>query len=136
MSAKNSTTVTAETVVNDAVKEKLVTPTVPAQAEPETVTEGEKSNPAEEQNSGPELSVVEGGKKSAKEKLTAVFAKAKEKKNALILLGVVTGAVAVAIAKAAKKQAVAALENLDEETTDNNSDETPALEENPDDSSS
>ncbi|WPJ30658.1 hypothetical protein [Streptomyces phage Psst1] len=107
--AKN-TKVTAADVAALAAEEKLVTPTVPAQSEQVSeakVVAGEvvEDGPVTE---GPELELVEGGKKTFKERVAYVTEKLKENKKIVAGVTVSVALAAVAFAKFAAKQAVEA----------------------------
>lgn len=107
--AKNSN-VTPADVAAKAAEEKLV---VPAQADPEETTAGEKT--AEET---PELTVIEGGKKDLKtrvnDKFVGLAGLLGRHKKTLIAVGAAASVAAVAFAKYAKNKAE---EALDEEMT-------------------
>ena len=106
MSNNKNAKVTAETVAAQAAEENLVVPSVPAQnekvSEPKVVT-GEV---VEETAETPELEIVEGGKKSLKERLVGVTEKLKENKKVVAGVAVSVALAAVAFAKFAAKQAV------------------------------
>jgi coenzyme F420-reducing hydrogenase gamma subunit len=105
MSSKNSAKTTAADLVDQAVEEKLV---VPAQAEGEAKVE-ETGNAAETTET-PELKVIEGGKKSLKERLSEVTGHLKKNQKALIAVGAAASVAALAFAKYAKKKAEETLE--------------------------
>ncbi|QAY17167.1 hypothetical protein SEA_MADAMATO_49 [Streptomyces phage Madamato] len=111
--AKNNKT-TAESVVAQAAEEKLVTPTVPAQSENASEPKVVTGEVVEETTETPELEVVEGGKKSLKERLESVTEKLKENKKVVAGVVVTVGLAAVAFAKFAAKQAVEAPVDEDE----------------------
>lgn len=108
MSNNKNTKVTAESVAAQAAEENLVVPSVPAQnekvSEPKVVT----SEVVEEATETPELEVIEGGKKSFKERLVGVTEKLKENKKVVAGVAVSVALAAVAFAKFAAKQAVEA----------------------------
>jgi coenzyme F420-reducing hydrogenase gamma subunit len=112
MSNAKNTNVTPADVVAKATEEKLIT-TVPAQAEEVDVDARTCESQVDE---SPELTVIEGGKKSLKERLAVVTEKLKENKKVLITVGAAAGVAALAFAKYAKKKAEEALavEPLDE----------------------
>lgn len=112
MSNAKNASVTPADVVAKATEEKLV---VPAQAEGEKTDATPEST--EEQNTGEaeKLTVVDGGKKSLKERLAAVTEKLKENKKAVLAVGAAASVAALAFAKYAKKKAEEALV-VDEET--------------------
>jgi hypothetical protein len=96
--------------------------TVPAQGEKNNTSDGSQK---------PELTVIEGEKKSFKERLTSVTEKLKENKKTVMAVGAAVGIVALTFAKYAKKQAEEALvEVIDEpagdDTTEKTSDENAA----------
>lgn len=104
--AKNSN-VTPADVAAKAAEEKLVT-TVPAQAE------GEQDGPQvtdkkSDQTEAPELTVVEGGKKSLKERLAEVAKTAKDNRKVLVGVGATIGAATLLFVKYAKRKAEEAL---------------------------
>ncbi|QEQ93827.1 hypothetical protein SEA_CHERRYBLOSSOM_48 [Streptomyces phage CherryBlossom] len=111
MSNNKNAKVTAESVAAQAAEENLVVPTVPAQNE--KVVTGEA---IEETAETPELEVVEGGKKSFKERLVGVTEKLKENKKVVAGVAVSVALAAVAFAKFAAKQA--AEETLSEDEAD------------------
>ena len=88
--AKNSN-VTAESVAAQAAEDKLVTPTVPAQSQPapdqEVVVEDTET---------PHLVLVDGGKKTLKERMAFVAKKLKENKK--VVSGVAVAVVLAAVA--------------------------------------
>lgn len=101
--AKNN--VTAADVVAQAAEEKLVEKTVPAQSEKtESVTEEVTVTTTETES--PELTVLEGGKKTFKERLTALAKKVEENKKLVVAVGVAAAAATVAIAKIAAKKSL------------------------------
>lgn len=106
---KNNTKVTAESVAAQAAEEKLVVPTQQAE-EVKIVTD----EVVEETIKDPELEVIEGGKKSLKERLTSVTEKLKENKKVVAGVAVSVALAAVAFAKFAAKQAVEETLNEDE----------------------
>lgn len=99
MSSKNSAKTTAADLVDQAVEEKLV---VPAQAEGEAKIE--------ETTEAPELKVIEGGKKSLKERLSEATGHLKKNQKVLIAVGAAASIAALTFAKYAKKKAEEALE--------------------------
>lgn len=112
MSDKNTTKTAPADVAAKAVEEKLV---VPAQAE------GEQDGPKEPlsgEKDAPELSVIEGGKKTLKERFAQVAEKVKaNKKNVAIAVGAAASVATLAFVQYAKKKAEAALfEAANEET--------------------
>lgn len=108
-----SKNVTPADVAAKAAEEKLVT--VPAQAE------GEKSEET------PDLTVLEGGKKSLKERLASVGEKLKANKNALVALGAVAAVATVAVVKYVKQRAEeTVLELVEDEDVADGTDESAA----------
>jgi len=99
MSNNKNVKVTAESVAAQAAEEKLV---VPAQSEKKAL----ETQSVEETPEAPELEVVEGGKKSFKERLVGVTEKLKENKKVVAGVAVSVALAAVAFAKFAAKQAV------------------------------
>lgn len=100
MSNNAKTNVTPADVAAKAAEEKLVEPTVPAQAE------GEKTKVDADTTETPKLTVLEGSKKSLKERLAAVTEKVKENKKAFVAIGIASAAATVAIAKIAAKRSL------------------------------
>lgn len=105
MSSKNSAKTTAADLVDQAVEEKLV---VPAQAEGEAKVE--ETENAAETTEAPELKVIEGGKKSLKERLSEATGHLKKNQKVLIAVGAAASIAALTFAKYAKKKAEEALE--------------------------
>lgn len=101
MSNNKNAKVTAESVAAQAAEENLVVPTVPAQNE-----KASEAQVVEGTTEAPELEVVEGGKKSFKERLVGVTEKLKENKKVVAGVTVSVALAAVAFAKFAAKQAV------------------------------
>jgi NAD-dependent SIR2 family protein deacetylase len=95
--------------VDKLLDEAGVKKTVPAQ------TKDEKATPLEGQK--PELTVIEGEKKTLKERLASVSEKLKENKKAVIAVGAAVGVAALAFVKYAKKQAEEALVEVTDEPT-------------------
>lgn len=118
--AKNSN-VTPADVAAKAAEEKLVT-TVPAQAEGEQTVEEPKTGEQE-----PKLTVVEGGKKSLKERLAEVAKTAKDNRKVLVGVGATIGAAALLFVKYAKRKAEEALVEAAE--SDEVADDQPATDE-------
>ncbi|UOW93196.1 hypothetical protein SEA_TONYSTARCH_47 [Streptomyces phage TonyStarch] len=110
MSNNKNAKVTAESVAAQAAEENLVVPTVPAQNE--KVVTGEV---IEETAETPELEVVEGGKKSFKERLVGVTEKLKENKKVVAGVAVSVALAAVAFAKFAAKQTTEETEETEED---------------------
>lgn len=111
MSNNSKNTVTPADVAAKAVEDKLVTETVPAQpkGDQETVV-------VEEQV---ELTIVEGEKKTFKERLAVVTEKLKENKKALIAVGATAGVAAIAFLQYAKNKAAEVIEeNSTEESVE------------------
>ena len=111
MTAKNppAEKATVETVVAKAKEEKLVT--VPAQDGPQEPLTGEK---VAEETSEVKLEVIEGGKKSLKERLA--FAKKKVQNHHKVVAAVTSAVITVgiiALAKQLKKQAEVVEEQLE-----------------------
>lgn len=110
----NAKVVTAESVVAQAVEEKLVVPSQP---------EGEKADTVEDVPTAeekPELEVIEGGKKTLKERVTLVTDKLKENKKVLMAVGAGAGtALVVGVISFAKFAAKKAAETVEEQTTSN-----------------
>ncbi|QEQ94660.1 hypothetical protein SEA_SOSHI_47 [Streptomyces phage Soshi] len=106
MSNNKNTKVTAESVAAQAAEENLVVPSVPAQSEKATETKVVTGEVVEEAIETPELEVIEGGKKSFKERLVGVTEKLKENKKVVAGVAVSVALAAVAFAKFAAKQAV------------------------------
>jgi len=103
----NAKKVTPADVAAQAADEKLVVPAQGAESSVEITPEG--VGPVDEQNNADKdasetLTLLEGGKKSLKERFTKVSAKAKEHKKALIGTVAVVGAAAFVAVKALKKQ--------------------------------
>ncbi|WPJ30791.1 hypothetical protein [Streptomyces phage Psst4] len=120
MSNNKNTKVTAESVAAQAAEENLVVPTVPAQnekaSEGQTTPSRVVDAPVKGDTEAPELEVVEGGKKSLKERLVGVTEKLKENKKVVAGVAVSVALAAVAFAKFAAKQAVE--ETLSEDEAD------------------
>lgn len=124
MSKNAAAKTTAADLVEQAVEEKLV---VPAQAEGEAKDVEETTAADTETNeNGPELKVIEGGKKSLKERLAGVTEKLKKNQKALIAVGAAASVAALAFAKYAKKKAEEALveEQVEPEPFEDTSDAT------------
>lgn len=108
----NNSKITPADVAAKAVEENLVT-TVPSQ------NDGEKKVATEET---PELTVVEGEKKTFKERVAELREKLKENKKAVIAVGAAAGIAGIAFVKYAKKRAeeqlemVVSEEDADDET--------------------
>lgn len=121
-------TVTPADVVAKAAEENLVS--VPAQAEGEKKvvepTDVQKADDSGDDQSEPKLTLIEGGKRTLKNKLSGVVSKAAQHKKALLVTVGLVGAVTYAVVKNAKK---AAAEVLDENTTELTEDETPVTDE-------
>lgn len=102
MSAKNTNTVTASN--NKDAEEKKVT--VPQQSEGETFVEEAKAESNSDTNEQPELTVIDGGKKTAKERVAALIEKAKENKKFFIgmAVGALTTTIAIALSAKEKEQ--------------------------------
>lgn len=106
--ANNKANVTPETVAAQAAEEKLVVPSQP-EGEEKTAKGAqatEAQEPQEEKGGEPELTVIEGGKKSLKERLTAVAKKVEENKKAFIAVGIAAAAATVAVAKVVAKRSL------------------------------
>ena len=105
MANTSKTSVTPADVAAKAAEEKLI---VPNQAEGIEKSKDEQTTVADEtsQGSDPELTVIQGGKKTLKERLTAVAKKVEENKKAVIALGIAAAATTVAIAKVVAKRSL------------------------------
>lgn len=116
--AAKKTTVTPSDVVAQATEEKLV---VPAQAEGEKKVvepiDVQKGNDTDDQaDEVVSLTLLEGGKKTLKGKLSSVADKVRENKKAVLGTVAVVGVITLAVVKYAKKAAVEVLdENLTED---------------------
>lgn len=99
---KNAAKVTAESVAAQAAEENLVVPTQKNENSDKPV------EVVEETTEVVELEVVEGDKKSFKERLVGVTEKLKENKKVVAGVAVSVALAAVAFAKFAAKQAVEA----------------------------
>lgn len=97
-------TATVNDVVAEATKDKLVAESVPAQKK-ETVEEKVEVK-VEESTEDPKLTVIEGGKKSLKDRLADLGKKAKENKNIVIAVGATIVATSIAVAKVSAKKAL------------------------------
>ncbi|QEQ93542.1 hypothetical protein SEA_GIRLPOWER_43 [Streptomyces phage GirlPower] len=102
MSNNKNAKVTAESVAAQAAEENLVVPSVPAQNE--KASEPKVVDVVEETGEDVELEVIEGGKKSLKERLVGVTEKLKENKKVVAGVAVSVALAAVAFAKFAAKQ--------------------------------
>ena len=119
--------VTPETVAAQAAEENLVEKTVPVQGEGKKT--GEKVHvitDVEEQGGEPELTVIEGGKKSLKDRVTAVAEKVKANQKTFIAVGIAAAAATVAVAKVVAKRS---LEKELAKAEDENRDEVDQYEE-------
>jgi hypothetical protein len=115
--AENKKTVTPADVAAKAAEEKLVVPAQGDQSAVEITAEGVTAvdEQANTDKDAPEtLTLLEGGKKSLKERATKLVAKAKERKKALIGTVAVVGVAAYAGVKILAKKAA---EEAQEETT-------------------
>lgn len=118
---KNTETVTAESLVAQAAEEKLVTPTVPAQDKgEETTVSVDESIQGEDTDSTPDLQVIEGGKKSFKERAAAFRDKLKnDKKAQAVAIGVLTvGLATVAYVKFVAQKATEVIEIVEDDELD------------------
>jgi hypothetical protein len=114
--SKNTNAVTPADVAAMAEEKNA---TVPAQATPEVTTDSET----------PDLTVIDGGKKSLKERLSSLAVKVKANKNAFIAVGAVAAVAAVAVVKFVKQQAEEViLESVgsDDEVAEDTADESAA----------
>lgn len=104
MANNSKSNVTAADVAAQAAEENLV---VPTQAEGEkTAKQQEPVVEAAKDGEEPTLTVIEGGKKSLKERLTAVAKKVEENKKAFVAVGIAAAAASVAIAKVVAKRSL------------------------------
>lgn len=101
MANNSKTNVTPADVAAQAAEEKLVVPAQGEKVTEETVVE-EKVEVAEE----PALTVIEGGKKSLKERMTALAEKVEKNKKAFIAVGIAAAAATVAVAKVVAKRSL------------------------------
>lgn len=115
MANNSKSTVTPADVAAQAAEEKIVVPSQGEKVTEETVVE-EKIEVTEE----PELTVIEGGKKTLKERLTALAKKVEENKKTVVAVGIAAAAATVAVAKVVAKRSLekeltkAETENRDE----------------------
>lgn len=116
---KNTETVTAESLVAQAAEEKLVTPTVPAQDKGEETTVSVDES-IQGEDSTPDLQVIEGGKKSFKERAAAFRDKLKnDKKAQAVAIGVLTvGLATVAYVKFVAQKATEVIEIAEDDELD------------------
>lgn len=116
---KNTETVTAESLVAQAAEEKLVTPTVPAQDKGEETTVSVDES-IQGEDSTPDLQVIEGGKKSFKERAAAFRDKLKnDKKAQAVAIGVLTvGLATVAYVKFVAQKATEVIEIVEDDELD------------------
>jgi len=110
MANNSKTNATPADVAAKAAEEKLVVPAQGEKTTQETVVE-EKVETTEE----PTLTVIDGGKKSLKDRLTALAKKVEENKKTVIAVGLAVAAATVAVAKVAAKRS---LENEDAQAED------------------
>jgi hypothetical protein len=117
MSEKN---ITADDVVAEAKNQGLINDaTIPAQ--------GNESGHNEDSNEQPELTVIEGGKKTLKDRLKSTIKTVKDnKKPILITLGVIGAVTFTAVKFAAKTVVEEIVENADENSAEDG--EAPASE--------
>ncbi|QPX71435.1 hypothetical protein SscP1EGY_37 [Streptomyces phage SscP1EGY] len=101
MANNSKTNVTAADVAAKAAEEKLVVPAQGEKVTEETVVE-EKIEVTEE----PELTVIEGGKKTLKERAKALAEKVKANQKTVVAVGIAAAAATVAVAKVVAKRSV------------------------------
>lgn len=109
MANNSKTNVTAADVVAQAAEENLVEKTVPTQdkGEKTEVTVNAKAvSPETEKDDKPELTVLDGGKKSFKERMTALAKKVEENKKVFVAVGIAAAAATVAVAKVVAKRSL------------------------------
>jgi len=102
MANNSKTNVTPADVAAQAAEEKLVVPAQGEKVAEETVVEEKVEVTTEE----PELTVIEGGKKSLKDRVTALAKKVEKNKKAFIAVGIAAAAATVAVAKVVAKRSV------------------------------
>jgi cob(I)alamin adenosyltransferase len=125
MANNSKNNVTAADVVAEASKDRLIAEAVPAQGEKKTVTEEVKVT-VEETTEDPKLTIIEGGKKSLKERAKALAEKVEKNKKAFIAVGIAAAAATVAVAKVVAKRS---LEKELAQAENENSDEVEQYEE-------
>lgn len=102
MANNSKTNVTPADVAAQAAEEKLVVPSQGEKVTEETVVEEKVEVTTEE----PALTVIEGGKKSLKERAKALAEKVEKNKKAVIAVGIAAAAATVAVAKVVAKRSL------------------------------
>lgn len=98
----NNSKVTPADVAAQAAEEKLIVPAQGEKVTEETVVEEQVEVTTEE----PALTVIEGGKKSLKERAKALAEKVEKNKKAFIAVGIAAAAATVAVAKVVAKRSL------------------------------
>lgn len=109
MANNSKTNVTPADVAAQAAEEKLVEKTVPTQPQgekTEVTVEAKAVSPEAEKDDKPELTVLDGGKKSLKERVKALAEKVEKNKKTVIAVGIAAAAATVAVAKVVAKRSV------------------------------
>lgn len=101
MANNSKSTVTPADVAAKAAEEKLVVPAQGERVTEETVVEEKVEVTVE-----PELTVIEGGKKTLKERLTVLAKKVEENKKTVVAVGIAVAATTVAVAKVVAKRSL------------------------------